>query len=183
VEQAEEVIVAGENQEFRAAPTQLVLRRAGGQFWATPLFWALGLMPILGLVGVGVFRRRALQREQIDPVLLRQQRARQQASARLEQAARHRTAGDSRAFYDEVSRALLGYVGDKLHISPAELSKRNVQQKLSALAVPPPLVDRFLALMQTCEVALFAGQARADAMENTYEGAVAVLTEIEESLK
>lgn len=170
-------------QGFQDATQQLSLSRAAGRFWASPLFWSLAIIPLISLAGLWVYGRAADQRDQIDPVLLKQQRARQQALQRLQQAASYQSAGDSRAFYNEVSRALLGYVSDKLHIPPSELSKSNVQQRLQSLAVTELLVKRFLALMQTCEMALFAGQAQTDAMASTYQEAVGVLADVEESLK
>lgn len=180
---AEAVAPADTNQGFLPAPAQPRLGKPGRPFWGTPLFWALFAAPLLGLGGLAWRQRRQAQKGHIDPQLLKQQRARQQALSRLSAAAAHQQAGDSRAFYDEVSRALLGYVGDKLGIPPGEMSKANVSRQLQSLGVPEPLVLRFVALLQTCEAALFGGQARPEVMETTYQEAIAVLVAVEEALK
>ena len=77
---------------------------------------------------------------------------------------------------------MLGYVCDKLHIPRSSLSKANLQRRLEELQIDDSLVGRFMAIIQTCEMALFAGRADAAAMKDTYQSALQVIAEMEGQL-
>ena len=89
---------------------------------------------------------------------------------------------NSKAFYDEISRAMFGYVCDKLRIPFSELSKQNVRDRLQSLEVGDPMIQRFLSITQTCEMALFAGKDNAAAMSETYQNALEVVSGMEEAI-
>ena len=99
--------------------------------------------------------------------------------SRLSTARQHLKSGSTRAFYDEVSKAMLGYVCDKLHIPRSSLTKANLQQRLQELQLDSGLVSRFMSVIQTSEMALFAGREDAAAMEGTYQDALQVVAEME----
>ncbi|MCB0560558.1 MAG: protein BatD [Lewinellaceae bacterium] len=151
-------------------------------FLGSALFWLLALLPALALGGIIVFKSWRARRADIDPTLLRSRRARKVAQQRLATAQQHLNAGSTRAFYDEVSKAMLGYICDKLHIARSSLSKANLQHRLEQLQLDQSLISRFMATIQTCEMALFAGQDDAAAMQDTYQAAVQVLSDIEGGL-
>ncbi|MBK7872003.1 MAG: hypothetical protein IPJ74_15680 [Saprospiraceae bacterium] len=109
-------------------------------------------------------------------------RARQEPLRHLQVAEKHLQANESRAFFDEVSKALLGYVCDKLQIPRSALTKENVKEKLHTLKVEDGLINNFMEIIQTCEVALFSGRDNPTAMNETYQHAVENLAKIETSL-
>lgn len=160
------------------------LRRVGPDtFTGGSLYWVLLLLPLGGVWVTGLLRRIHRRRGTVDPALLRRQRARQQALDRLQTAKAQQEAGESRAFFAEVERAMLGYVGDKLEIPRSDMSKANVKARLEQLGASPERVERFLSVIQTCEMALYAGQNGEAAMADAYERAGEVLAEIEEALE
>ncbi|MCB0620316.1 MAG: hypothetical protein KDC41_16725, partial [Saprospiraceae bacterium] len=128
------------------------------------------------------FRRWQARRGEVDPEVLGRQRAQKDAQLHLQNAHRHLEQNEARAFFDEVSRASLGYVSDKLHIEPSRLSKPLIRERLTAAGVEPPLIERFLQILQTCEMALFAGQDDPARMRSTYEEAEGVISELEGKL-
>ncbi len=158
------------------------LRQAKPSFFFSPAFWTLSAVPFLLLGGMLLSQRVRQQREGLDPALRRQRRARKEAMRRLKQARHHLEAGESKPFYDEVSKAMLGYVSDKIHIPRSELSKDNVRERLQALRVEEALTDQFIGLLRRCEMALFAGLDQAEHMQKSYEEATGLLTRIEQSL-
>ncbi len=163
--------------------TQPGLKRKGRVFFGSTVFWILAVLPFLALVGVFVGKRAQDKLQNIDPMLAKSRKARKIALQRLATAEGHLQANDSRAFYDEISKALLGYVCDKLHIPLSELTKDNVKSKLESLSVPTEQIERFMTIIQTSEMALFAGMDNASAMKETYEHAVSTLSDIEVFLK
>ncbi|MEN0003759.1 MAG: BatD family protein [Bacteroidota bacterium] len=144
-------------------------------------FWGAIILPFLALGGMVVRKRALATKEEVDPVLRKAQLARKEALARLEKAAQFRQSNDAKGFYDEVSKAMLGYVCDKLRIPRSELTKNNLREKLEAIKVEETRIERFMQLISTCEMALFAGKDNAAAMQDTYEGAVEILADIEKA--
>ena len=71
---------------------------------------------------------------------------------------------------------------DKLKITVAELSKANIHDKLQSLDVSQQHIDRFIKIIKTCEMALFAGLDNSSAMQETYNSAKGVIVKIEEEL-
>jgi len=152
----------------------------GRHFTGSNLFWLLFLLPFSGIAGAWVIAQRQQYLKQVDPGLRKSRRARKIALKRLEKAKLCLEQQNSRAFYDELSKALLGYIGDRLSIPLSELSKDNIREKIAALNLDSTLVDEVVALIQTCELAIFAGKDKAADMQSTYEHTLKMITAIEE---
>lgn len=167
------------NQDVLPLKTTARLRTRGRGFFGSLPFWFLLGLPIVLFGGVIGYRQMLIKRGQIDPNLLRSQAAGKVAQERLTTAKKHLDAKASRDFYDEISQALWGYVGDKLGIPLSELTKENVREKLVAQQVAEADTERFVTLLNTCEMALFAGMDNAADMDKTYQEATAVITNIE----
>ncbi|MEL6866391.1 MAG: BatD family protein [Bacteroidota bacterium] len=166
-------------EDIRFIKTKTQLEQASSSFFGTPLFWALLSFPFLGLLGAVFYRQAKIKQAGIDPIFLKQQRARKIAQGHLSKADNFMKSGDSRSFYKEISQALFGYVGDKLSIPLSELSKDNIRQKLEALKVDEQHIKQFIHIIKTCEMALFAGKDQAAAMKEMYQGALDVVVNIE----
>lgn len=148
----------------------------------TPVFWTLAALPAFLFFGMLVYRRRRLSREATDPAERRRREAQHMAMQRLETAKAHLESGNNRAFYDEVSKAMLGYVSDKLGIPWSELTKDNVRIRLESLGVDQPKMAQFMQILQNCEMALFAGKANTESMQETYDHSLDMLATIEQQL-
>ncbi len=144
-----------------------------------PVFWAGVSLPfaLFGFLLLGRRKQRLLN--EMDPQLLARKGARKAALKRLAQAERHLKAREPKPFYDEVSRALLGYAENKLDIPPAQLYKHVIQERLEAASVPAGVNERFIQILKNCEKALYAGMDNLEAMQATYQDALTVLTTIE----
>lgn len=146
-----------------------------------PIFWLLALAPGLAWGGTALYQYlRAFGKERRDEARL-QKNARKIALGHLNQAEQHLKANQSRDFYDAVSKAILGYLGDKLKIPKADWSKEKITAAMAQLNVQPELVEGLQKLLQNCEMALFAGQANATAMQETYTNALEILTAVEDN--
>ena len=146
-------------------------------------FWIFSLLPFLLLGGAYTYKQLKAQNESLDPALLRQRKARKAAQKRLETAKQHLQDEKSRAFYDEISKAMLGYVCDKLQIPRSELTKDNVRERLQAMSVAELEIERFMKTIKTCEMALFAGMDNSKAMQETYDETLDLLATVESSAK
>jgi tetratricopeptide (TPR) repeat protein len=87
------------------------------------------------------------------------------------------------AFYDEVLRALWGYVGDKLNIPVTELSHDNIADRLAAQQVEQETIDKFIQALDECEYERYAPGDPAGNMNKTFDYAMTAITRIEDSMK
>jgi len=165
--------VAGQLSPLRLDPS---LRKKGTPFLGSGLFWGLAATPFLLFLGaLGILNWRRKQSE-VDPEQAKKDAAQRMVQSRLAQAQQHLKSEDGRAFYDEISKAVQVYICDKLSIPRSALNKEQVRQHLQSLELPTELIERILQLMQTCEMALFAGKTgNQTEMQATYTEAKAVL--------
>lgn len=101
----------------------------------------------------------------------------------MKTAAKLLTENKKEGFYDEVLKAMCGYVGDKLSIPVSELNKENIENRLIGRNVPEATVSSFLKLLDECEFARFAPGDMSQTMNQTYDSAMNIITEIENNLK
>ncbi len=112
-------------------------------------------LPLLAMAAVAVRqRRRNLLASNV--ALARSSRARKLARQHLAAAQKHLTAGAGEAFYAEVSRALLHYVGDKLNVSAIGSTHGALHEQVHAAGAPEMLCDRLIAMLERCDAARFA---------------------------
>ena len=86
-------------------------------------------------------------------------------------------------FYDEVLRALWGYLSDKLSIPQANLTKDNVETELAKYGVDDALIKEFMDILNTCEFARYAPAQASDAMDKLYELTVDAIGKMENTIK
>jgi hypothetical protein len=148
-------------------------------FTGSTLFWALFVLPFFGIAGTFIHTRTRQRLMQEDPQLRKSKRAQKVALERLEKARLLLEQQNSKGFYDELSKALLGYIGDRLSIPLSELSKDNIREKIAALTLESVLVDQVVSTIQTCEFALFAGKDQTADMQAIYDHTLRIIINIE----
>ena len=86
-------------------------------------------------------------------------------------------------FYDEVLKALWGYIGDKLNIPVSLLSKDNVEAELVKYGVSGDLIKEFIAALNECEFARYAPGNESEAMDKVYAASVDIISKMENNIK
>lgn len=153
-------------------------RRVNDFFFGSVSYCVALLLPlVIFIILFVVFHKRAL--EMADVVKLRGKRANKVAVKRLRYANRLMKEGRSNDFYDEVLRALWGYVGDKLNMSVEKISRENISDNLAAHAVDIPTIHTFMEALDECEFERYAPGDVAGNMNKTLESAITAITEIE----
>lgn len=143
------------------------------------LAWVLLPLAIF-IILVIIFRKRAIDNANV--VMMRGKKANKVATKRLKTAAKLMQQGKQNEFYDEVLRALWGYVGDKLNIPVAELSRENIAEKLSSRNVDEETVNTFIEAIDECEYARYAPGDPKGKMDIVYEKAAKAITDIDNML-
>lgn len=151
----------------------------GSTLTGRPLYWGLFLLPLLLAGGAISLRRYRDHLDNRDPVALARERAARAATERLKSARAHMEKVEARAFYDAVEGSLLGYLRDKFQLPVADLTRRNIREKLSSAGANEGLTDRYDQLLQRCEMALYAGQDKADDLAAAYAAAKELIADTE----
>jgi len=144
-----------------------------------PIGKALLLVPFLAMAAVLVYRQNEIKKGNIDPDLIRKQKAGGVAKQRLQTAEQFMQKGDSKHFYDEIAKSIFGYIADKLNIPFSELTQTNIASKLKANNESAETIDKLSNLLSKCEMARFAGGAGADNMKSVYNDAQHIIESLE----
>ncbi|MCD8304704.1 MAG: BatD family protein [Prevotellaceae bacterium] len=153
----------------------------GTAFFATGLYYgAYALLLLLFILVVAV--HHALTKANSNVARTRRKKAGKAAAKRLKTASQLLRQAKAEAFYDEVMRALWGYVSDKLNLPPQSLSKDNVGEQLRLKGVDEELTGRFLKVLEDCEFVRFAPGDPEQAMDKLYADATDVINLLDTKL-
>lgn len=169
-------------QDIRYIKTTAPEFKKGDTFFGSAGFVAMYSAPFLLFIGLVAAKRRN-ETLAADVIGTKRRRALKQAKKRLSLAEKHLSKGDKKSFYDEVSRAIWGYLGDKLNIDMAELSKDNVEEKLLAKNAKPETIAKLKSLLGTCELALYSPVGEGGEMKQNYETAMNLMADLEDEVK
>ena len=124
-------------------------------FFGSTGYWiSLTVLALLFISLFIIFRQRAIDNANVTK--MRGKKANKVAAKRLKKAARLMSDNKPSEFYDEVLRALWGYVGDKLNIPVEQLSHDNISQRLSERSVGEDTVNQFIGALDECEFERYA---------------------------
>jgi len=153
------------------------------RFWiVAPLFWALLALALAALL-IYLPLTAALARRRADTLGAKNRKAGKLARTRLKTAAGFMKKELVTAFYEELHRALLGYLSDKLVPDVADLNREGVRAALLEGGASEQTASDFIELLDACEYARYAPSAGQQSMQEHYEAAVRVLSETDASVK
>ena len=92
-------------------------------------------------------------------------------------------AGQPRDFYDALLKSIQTYLVESIHLSPAQMNQEYVRLRLAEYQVPTIRIQALLAIWQTCEQSVYAGQNQTAQMESTWKAAESVLKELDNDLR
>ena len=171
------------NQDIRFISTRdHRLSPKGDFFTGSVLFWVLAVL--IAVAGAAsYFLLRTLAARRADVAGSKNRGATKMARKRLHRASEFLSQNLYSAFYDELHRALVGYVSDKLNMSVADYSKEKFSEALGGRGVPADTIDRFLSILDACEFARYSPDQGNSAMSAHYQDAVDVISSIDSYMK
>lgn len=135
----------------------------------------------LFIVFVIIYRKQAIENANVAKV--RTKKANKVATKRMKLAGKLLAENKKDQFYDEVMRALWGYISDKLNIPVSKLSKDNIEYELNKYGVQADLIKEFIEALNQCEFARYAPGDENAAMDKVYSSAIDVMSKMENSIK
>ncbi len=158
------------------------LSGSGSFFVGSALFWVLLVLLVVGAVSVYLaFRKVAAMRA--DVAGTKNRRATKMAKKRLARAGEYLDKNLYTAFYEELHKALIGFVSDKLNMDMSEISKENIASALTDGGVGEERTRAFTDLLDACEFARYSPDGGNEAMRSHYDDALKVISSIDSGLK
>lgn len=158
------------------------LRPKGDFFFGTLGYYLCYLIPLLLFVVFAViYRQKALENANVAKV--KTKKANKVATRRMKLAGKLLAENKKNEFYDEVLKALWGYISDKLSIPVSQLSKDNIEAELTNYGVQEALIAEFIGVLNECEYARYAPGNENEAMDKVYSASVEVISKMENSIK
>lgn len=158
------------------------LAAKGDFFIGSGLFWTL--MALITAAAVAfwlIFRKLAARRA--DVAGTRNRKATKMALKRLQLANTFLKQNLYTAFYEELHKALLGFISDKLNMPLAELSRDRISETLKTENVQQEQIDTFISILDACEFARYSPSSGHEAMAAHYTSALDVISSIDSSMK
>lgn len=161
----------------------LKLKEQGVRFFATPAYWLSFLIPFVLFVAGAVLNRRRIKAN-ADIARVKNKAANKMACKRLKVAASAMKNHNAEQFYDEVLKALWGYMSYKLNIDRAELNRDNISEILQSKGVEEDRIKEFIAVLDTCEYARYAPGSNSDQeMGKVYTDSIDVITKLDKAIR
>ena len=140
-------------------------------------FWMLYLIPLLiAIVLLIVFRKQI--RENADITRVRYKHANKVAKKRLKAAAKLLAESNKAAFYEEIERAAVSYLSDRLSIPTADLSKDTIAEILRSKNVSAELISEVKDVLSTAEFARYAPSADSQ-MQTLFDRTTELINQLE----
>ena len=165
-------------EDIRFISTTPRLKKAGRMMVCSPAMLIVPIVIVLAAAAVWVLLSRSIARRS-DIAGTRNRKALKVARARLKNASAFLKQGLFSAFYEELHKALHGYISDKLMLPVADLTRERIGEELRSRGKDEAVVQALSDILDACEYARYAPASGSEAMEKHYEQAVKVISEIE----
>jgi hypothetical protein len=126
--------------------------------------------------------RREHIRRNSDKSLVRNRKAGKVATKRLRTAADCLKNEQIDDFYEEILKAMWGYLSDKLNIPVSDLTRNNALAALVENGIDEDRIRSLNHILDTCEYARFAPSASGTEAETIYDGASQFIKSVENSI-
>lgn len=148
-------------------------------FLGSGLFYSLVALPFLAipLLIVGRRRKRAIDNDVVGNKI---RKSNALAKKYLSEAKKH--LGQKEPFYIALEKALHNFLKAKLNIETSDMSKEKIREILTERNAQPETISEFITLTENCEFARYAPSTDA-AIQQDYEKAVAIISNLEKQLK
>lgn len=158
------------------------LMQKGKYFFGTTAYYLWYIVPfVLFIVFVVIYRKQAVENANVARV--KTKKANKVATKRMKLAGKLLSENKVNEFYDEVLKALWGYISDKLNIPVSKLSRDNIEAELAGHGVSEELIKEFIGALSECEFARYAPGNQNEAMDKVYSASVDMISKMENSIK
>ncbi len=157
------------------------LRAVAAPLMLSTTYFVIVLLILIAAVAAYFILRRAI-RDSKNTVLVRNRRANKVAVQRFRAAERFMREQNRHAFFEEMLRALWGYMSDKLNIPVSNLTKENIREELQRRGCSAEDAHHFTDIISRCDEAQYS-PAESVQMSDVYAEGVNIISRIESIIK
>ncbi len=157
------------------------LRKSGNLIAAKRSFYTFYAFALILFFAVLFVRREHIRRNS-DLTSVRNRKAGKVAARRLKEAEKCLREKQTDRFYEEILKALWGYLSDKLNIPVSELTRSSAVQSLSEKGIPEEEINTLSSIIDKCEYARYAPSSSSEEAEKLYDGASGFIRYVENSI-
>ena len=168
-------------KDIRFIKSKIELKPKGYVFFGSFSFYLIYLIGISCLLALYFLYQKRI-REYANVARMKNKKASKVALRRLKEASGHLANGATEKFYEAVTRAFWGYLSDKMTIPFAELYKERAAAELVNHKASESVVARFIQILDTCEFARFAPGGGNEKMNEIYDEACDVMSQMEKEI-
>ena len=144
-------------------------------------FYATYALALLALLAV-LFIRREHVRRNADIIAVRNRKAGKVATIRLKAAAECLKNGEIDKTYEEILKAIWGYLGDKLSMPISSLNRNNIAETLKQKGIKEENIEELTKVIDACEFARYSPSASENEASGVYEKAASFIKFLENTL-
>ncbi len=146
-----------------------------------PALFVVAILPLLAIGGLKLWTNHA-DRLATDVAYARKRRAHPLAKRHLKAADKLLESNSGSEFYEELERAVLGFVGNRLNISEHGMTRSRLIDKLRVEGIADASLERLSVLLERCDHARFAPTrpVRAE-MEASREDALRLIIDLDKA--
>ena len=157
------------------------LRAVAAPLMLSTTYFVIVLLILIAAIAAYFILRRAI-RDSKNTVLVRNRRANKVAVQRFRAAERFMREQNRHAFFEEMLRALWGYMSDKLNIPVSNLTKENIREELQRRGCSAEDAHHFTEIISRCDEAQYS-PAESVQMSDVYAEGVNIISRIESIIK
>lgn len=141
-------------------------------------YWMIYVLLIVILIAaIYIYGRQA--RLNADVTGRRFAKADKVARRRLKTAEGFMKAQETEKYYEEMAKALWGYISDKLSVPVSQLSRDTISDRMMEYGAPEELTKQIIDVIDECEMARYAPGQSKELMDSVYQQATKAINEIE----
>lgn len=157
------------------------LKPKGALFMWSPAWFSL-MAVLVALFFAGLVLLRKYIRNMQNDRFVRGKRANKIALKRFRAAEGSMRQGDKPGFYDEMLKALWGYMSDKLDIPMSSLTKDRIREELFERSITGDRAEEYVKIISACEEAQYSPTSSSQ-MNEIYKAGIDLVSELESAIK
>ena len=161
---------------------KITLKPIGTFFIGSLAYYIALLVPLSLFILIFIINQKRIK-DNANVTLMRTKKANKVAIKRLKKSAQFLKSNEKEAFYEEVLRALWGYLSDKLSLPLSELSKDNAGEILAKSNASEEVISEIMNILDTCEFARYAPASGTGEMDKLYNQTIATISKLENQIK
>lgn len=161
---------------------KITLKPIGTFFIGSLTYYIALLVPLSLFILIFIINQKRIK-DNANVTLMRTKKANKVAIKRLKKSAQFLKSNEKEAFYEEVLRALWGYLSDKLSLPLSELSKDNAGEILAKSNASEEVISEIMNILDTCEFARYAPASGTGEMDKLYNQTIATISKLENQIK